>query len=54
MNPVKYIERLNRIYQPYQICFVLNGNGILKSTSHMNGKYHFELRNEEILKIVSQ
>ena len=26
---LKYIERLNRIYQPYQICFVLNGLDIL-------------------------
>ena len=47
---LKYVERLNRIYQPYQICFVLNGNGILKSTSHMNGKDHIDLRNEGIKK----
>lgn len=47
---LKYIERLNRIYQPYQICFVLNGNGILKSTSHMNDKDHIDLRKEGRLK----
>lgn len=32
----KYIKRLNEVYQPYQICFVLNGNGILKDNSLLN------------------
>src|SRR5690554_3238832 len=46
----KYLERVNRFYEPHQICFVLNGNGVLKSTSHMNGKLHSQLKNEGILK----
>jgi len=29
---VKYVNRLNKLYEPYQICFVLNGNGVLKHT----------------------
>ena len=47
---VKYLNRLNKIYEPYQICFVLNGNGVLKSTSHMNGKFYSDLKEEGILK----
>lgn len=47
---IESVKKLNEIYSPYQICFVLNGNGVLKSTSHMNGKNHSTLKNEGILK----
>nr|WP_298004134.1 hypothetical protein [uncultured Flavobacterium sp.] len=45
-----YVKRLNEIYAPYQICFVLDGNGILKSTSHMKGKSPSQLKAEGIIK----
>lgn len=40
---LKYVKQLNDTYRAHQICFVLNGNGVLKSTAHMNGKGHSEL-----------
>ena len=29
----KYVKRLNKLYEPHQICFVLNGHGILKDST---------------------
>src|SRR5690554_2261786 len=36
----KYLKRVNKIYEQHQICFVLNGNGILKHSNVLNEASH--------------
>lgn len=47
---LKYVKQLNEAYKEHQICFVLNGNGVLKSTAHMHGQNHSWLASEGKIK----